>query len=98
MSVSAAVNTLIATVDEHGEIHVPAAEAARLGVAAGQDVVLAAAPRREIRALPKSLSIDQLAARQGKFRGQVRRAADFPQRFDSQEELDDFLGLIGVRR
>ncbi len=93
---SAAVNTLIATVDKHGEIHVPAADAARLGVAPGQDVVLAAAPRGEIRALPQSLSIDQLAARQGKIRGRVRRIADFPQLFDSQEELDDFLALIGV--
>jgi|GEM_PF-5790917 len=95
--VSAAANTLTVTADERGEIHVPAADAARIGVEPGQTVVLAAAQRPELRPLPKTLTIDQLAKRQGKQRGMVRSAADFPHLFDSGEELEEFLELIGAR-
>jgi len=93
--VSPPANTVIATVDSHGEIHVPAADAARLGVHPGQEVVLAAVRSPGLRELPKSLTIDDLARRQGKVRGQVVRAADFPRLFDSRQELDEFLELIG---
>ncbi|HWK25344.1 MAG TPA: hypothetical protein VNS09_02215 [Solirubrobacter sp.] len=90
-------NTLRTTVDEHGEIHVSAVEAARLGVEPGQTVVLAAVERPAIRRLPEALTIEQLAAKQGKVRGALRGAADFPQVAASDDELEEFLRLIGAR-
>jgi len=95
--VSVPSNTLRTTVDEHGEIHVSAVEAARLGVEPGQTVVLAAVERPAIRRLPEALTIEQLAAKQGKVRGALRGAADFPQVAASDDELEEFLRLIGAR-
>ena len=47
-------------------------------VAPEQTVVLAPAERPPIRRLPNALTIEQVAAKQGKVRGALRGAADFP--------------------
>ncbi len=90
--------SFIVTVDAHGEIHVPAADAARIGVQPGQRVVLAPVAASPISAVPKvTATIAELAAKQDKTETLVVGADHLPQLIDTDEELAAFQAAIGPR-
>lgn len=96
---STVAKSFIVTVDAHGEIHVPAADAARIGVQPGQRVVLAPVAAAPLRPAPKvTVTIAELATKQGKTETLVVGADHLPQLIDTDGELAAFQAAIGPRR